>query len=76
MKTCDNTGDCRLEYTCVLPADITTSGELDPNLPVDERVARIIDLEAYKAEAKICVALTQESVEPDPPTQTELDGGL
>jgi len=76
MKTCDNTGDCRLEYTCVLPADITTSGEFDPNLPVDERVARIIDLEAYKAEAKICVALTQEGVEPDPPMQTELDGGL
>jgi hypothetical protein len=43
---------------------------------VDERVARIIDLDAYKAEAKICVALSPGSPEPEALTQTELDGGL
>ena len=57
MKTCDNTGDCRFEYACVLPSEITMSAEFDPNLPADERVARIIDLDSYKAEAKLCVAL-------------------
>ena len=76
MKTCDNTGDCRFEYSCVLPANLTMNGEFDPELPVDERVARIIDLDAYKAEAKICVALSPGSPEPDALTQTELDGGL
>jgi hypothetical protein len=76
LKTCDNTGDCRLEYACVLPADITVNGEFDPNLPVEERVARIIDLDAYKAEAKICVALSPGSPQPEALMQTELDGGL
>jgi hypothetical protein len=51
-------------------------GDFDPNLPTDERVARIIDLEAYKAEAKICVALSPGSPQPDALIQTELDGGL
>jgi hypothetical protein len=76
MKTCDNTGSCRFEYACVLPAQITTNGEFDPNLPADERVARIIDLDAYKAEAKICVALAPGSPQPDALIRTELDAGL
>jgi hypothetical protein len=76
MKTCDNTGNCRLEYSCVLPNQITTTGGFDPNLPADERVARIIDLDAYKAEAKICVALTPGSDQPDALTQPGFDGGL
>jgi len=76
MKTCNNTGDCRFEYACVFPNQITMNGEFDPDLSVDERVARIIDLDAYKAEAKLCVALSPESPQPDALTQMELDGGL
>jgi hypothetical protein len=69
MKTCDNDGSCdRREYSCVFPQNITQSGGFSEDvLPVDERVARIIDLNLYKAEAKICVALA-----PDP----ELDAGM
>ncbi len=68
MKTCDNDESCgRREYSCVFPANITQSGDLSADvLPVDERVARIIDLNLYKAEAKICVALA---------TDPELDAG-
>ena len=70
MKTCDNTGNCgRLEYSCVFPNQITTTGELNLELPAEERVARIIDLDAFKAEAKICVALSSDPFQPD------LDGG-
>ena len=76
MKTCDNTGDCRFEYACVLPSEITMSGEFDPNLPADERVARIIDLDSYKAEAKLCVALSPGSSQPDSVTLPEFDAGL
>jgi len=66
MKTCDDTSNCRFDYTCVLPNQITMTGEFDPDLPSEDRVARIIDLDAYKAEAKICVALLP----------LEIDGGL
>ncbi|MBW1832467.1 MAG: hypothetical protein JRJ10_12350 [Deltaproteobacteria bacterium] len=78
MKTCGNTGDCgRIEYSCVLPNDITTTGEFDPNLPADERVARIIDLDSSRAESRICVALTPGSAQPDALTQPAgFDGGL
>jgi hypothetical protein len=75
MKTCDDTGNCRVEYSCVFPDQITMSGGFAPEVPVDERVARIIDLESDKAEAKICVALSPGS-NPDALTQSELDAGL
>ena len=52
------------------------SGDFDPDLRAEDRVARIIDLDAYKAEAKICVALSPGSPLPDALIQTELDGGL
>jgi hypothetical protein len=58
MKTCNNDGNCRSEYSCVLPAEINMNGEFEPNLPEDERVARIIDLEGAKTQSQICVALT------------------
>ena len=65
MKTCDNDGNCRAEYSCVFPNEITQSGEFAPGgVPEDERVARIIDLDTFRATAKICVALTPVS-EPD-----------
>lgn len=67
MKTCDNDGDCRGQYSCVFPNQITRDGEFDADLSADERVARIIDLDAYKAEAKICVALTPDLT---------IDGGI
>jgi hypothetical protein len=57
MKTCGGDGDCRFEYRCRFPREITSTGEFDPNLPVNEQVARIIDLEGNRATAKICVAL-------------------
>lgn len=66
MKTCDFDGDCRAEYACVLPEDITQSGGVDEDLPLDERVARIIDLNTYKAIAKICAAVVRDEFpEPD-----------
>jgi hypothetical protein len=76
MKTCDNSSWCRIEYSCVLPANITTTGAFDPELPQDERVARIIDLDSYKAEAKICVALTPGSPLPEASIEPGFDGGL
>jgi hypothetical protein len=76
MKTCDDTGNCRLEYSCVFPNQITMSGGFDANLPQDERVARIIDLEGNQAEAKICVALTPGVEPPDALPGWELDAGL
>jgi len=75
MKICNDTADCRVEYSCVFPNQITMSGGFDPMLPSDERVARIIDLEGNRADAKICVALTP-GVDPDALTQSELDAGL
>ncbi len=77
MKTCDDTRDCRRsEYSCVLPENIMQSGDISENLPVEERVARIIDLDIFKAEAKICVALgpgvTVDSLQSEP----ELDAGM
>ena len=76
MKTCDDTGNCRLEYSCVFPNQITMSGGFDANLSEDERVARIIDLEGNQAEAKICVALTPGVEPPDALPGWELDAGL
>ena len=68
MKTCDDGVGCRLEYSCVFPDQITENGGLAPeSLPEEERVARIIDLDRFKAEARICVAL-----EPFP----EVDAGM
>lgn len=77
MKTCNDSGDCRFEYSCVFPEEITVTGGLEPGLPEDERIARIIDLSANQAEAKICVALSP-GVDPDEVTGAapELDGGL
>ena len=69
MKTCDNDGNCRAEYSCVLPSDITQGGGFDPNQPQTEQVARIIDLEGNRASAKICVAL-------EPVAESEADGGI
>jgi hypothetical protein len=77
MKTCNDSGDCRFEYSCVFPEEITVAGGLEPGLPEDERIARIIDLNASQAEAKICVALSPE-VDPDEVAGAapDLDGGL
>jgi len=58
MKTCDDDGWCRSEYWCVFPSNINQEGEWEANLPQDERVARIIDLNQFKATAKICTALS------------------
>ncbi len=77
MKTCDNTGDCRRgEYSCVLPENITQSGDIGENLPAEERVARIIDLEIFKAEAKICVALAAGVTVDSLQSELELDAGM
>jgi hypothetical protein len=76
MKTCGNNGDCRTEYSCVFPDTITQSGGWDPNLPLEERTARIIDLEGNRADSKICVALTPGVVPDVPGLGTELDAGI
>jgi hypothetical protein len=76
MKTCGNNGDCRTEYSCVLPSTITQSGRWDPNLPLEDRAARIIDLEGNRADSKICVALTPGVIPDVPGLAPELDAGM
>jgi len=77
MKTCDDTRDCRRsEYSCVLPENIAQSGDMSENLPVEERVARIIDLNIFKAEAKICVALAPGVTVDSLQSESELDAGM
>lgn len=77
MKTCDYSGDCnRGEYSCVFPDTITQSGDWDPNLDSDLRVARIIDLNTYKASAKICTALNPGQGPDFEQPALELDAGM
>jgi len=75
MKTCNGEGDCgRAEYFCVEPAKITQSGgESMEELPLEERVARVIDLDIGRAQSKICVAVTVDETENE---ETENDGGM
>ena len=63
MKGCDGDGRCRSEYWCVLPENINLEGEWQAEIPPDERVARVVDLDSVRASGKICVALT--TVPPD-----------
>ena len=73
MKTCNNDGNCRSEYSCVFPEQINMNGQFEPNLPEDERVARIIDLQGSKTDSQICVALTPNS---GPVNAFGADGGM
>jgi hypothetical protein len=57
MQTCSGDGSCRAEYSCVFPANINMEGEWQADVPLDERIARIIDLNQTSASAKICTAL-------------------
>ena len=57
MQTCAGDGNCRAEYSCVFPANIDMEGEWQAEVPADERIARIIDLDQTSASAKICTAL-------------------
>jgi len=76
MKTCDTDNNCRIDYSCVPPAQITMDGELAPTvLPPDERVARIIDLDTNPVGTQICAALTPVS-NPDASTEPGPDAGL
>ena len=79
MKTCDADSWCRGEYWCVFPSEINMEGEWEADLAFEERVARIIDLNEFKASAKICTALSstppEESVRNAiPPVASEYDG--
>ena len=72
MKPCSNDGNCRLAYLCALPSQITPEGTRSATeLPQEERIARIIDLEDDKASSMICAALVEDEpmrdagVEPD-----------
>jgi len=69
MKTCSEDSSCRRDYYCVLPANIDMDGVWQAEVPVDERLARIIDFEERKATGKICVALS----EPPPPESVRDD---
>lgn len=60
MQSCSDDGICRAEYSCVFPANIDMDGEWQANVPIDERIARIIDLDPAHARGKICVALSAE----------------
>ena len=74
MKTCDPTTSCnRGGYRCVSPENITQSGGFSETaLPEEERVARIIDLDLFRAEAQICVAVTEDA----PASEPETDAGM
>jgi hypothetical protein len=48
MKTCDTDSWCRREYWCVFPSEINMDGDWEADLPEEERVARIVDLDEYK----------------------------
>ena len=85
MKTCDNDSWCRGQYWCVFPDEINVEGEYEPNLPLDERSARIIDLNQFRATAKICTALSSEPPpeqeraaqrEATAPFVSDFDGGI
>lgn len=79
MKPCSDDGRCRVAYLCALPSHITQDGTRTPDgleneVPEDERVARVIDLDDTKASGKICAALddtpvTDAGVEPDTSVQ-------
>lgn len=73
MKTCSSDGNCRSQYSCVVPNQITASGGVNP--AGGEKVARIIDLDSAQTDAKICVALYPNAVVPSS-EQFEPDGGL
>lgn len=77
MKTCDSDSWCRREYYCVFPNEINMEGEWEADIPADERVARITDLNEFRATAKICTALSEippsESVRNQVPDLSEID---
>ncbi|MDH4281228.1 MAG: hypothetical protein OEV36_01120 [Myxococcales bacterium] len=74
MKTCNDDGNCRVQYSCVFPEEISASGGfVEGGVPESDRVARIIDFEGRSAQSKICVALAPES---QTPTASEPDAGL
>ena len=77
MKTCDSDSWCRREYYCVFPNEINMEGEWEADIPLDERVARITDLNEFRATAKICTALSEippsESVRNQVPDLSEID---
>lgn len=81
MKTCDADGDCRREYSCVFPEQIDMDGEFRIEVPPDERIARIIDLNEELVSSKICVALSSQpgfeetGSTVDTQWPTALDGG-
>ncbi len=77
MKTCGSNANCgRSEYSCAFPSGITRDGKYDPSLPLDERVARIVDLNRTRAESKICVAL-DPGVNPEAlESVVEVDAGM
>ena len=81
MQGCSGDNICRAEYSCVLPANINQDGEWQADVPPDERIARVIDLDQTRAAGKICVALTGNTPpESDRNAQTEaslvFDGGV
>jgi hypothetical protein len=58
MQSCSRDSSCRRDYSCVLPANINMGGEWQADVPADERIARVIDLNETRATGKICVALS------------------
>ncbi len=63
MQGCSDDGRCRSGYLCASSSEITRQGTRVPagqEVPVNQRAARIIDLQGSKAAGKICAALTQE----------------
>ena len=65
MRACGSDNNCRTGtgYLCVLPSEITQDGErlgdLCPAIPVDEQLARVIDLESERSLSAVCAAVTQ-----------------
>lgn len=65
MKACTSDGNCRTGsgYLCVLPSEITLDGERLPDncppIPVDQQLARVIDLESDRSISAVCAAVQQ-----------------
>ncbi|MGB5811478.1 MAG: hypothetical protein WBG86_13150 [Polyangiales bacterium] len=66
MRGCRENSGCRDRggYSCVAPSRITANGEsladtCRDNVPTDEQIARVIDLDAERSLASICTAVTE-----------------
>ncbi|MEM7435086.1 MAG: hypothetical protein AAF436_08035 [Myxococcota bacterium] len=82
MKACGGDGGCRTGagYLCAPPNRINLDGDLIPedcdSIPLDQQLARVIDLDSARSLSSVCAAVgvTDSCVLPDDPTVEEFEG--